>query len=227
MGSLPTESRREFDEEPLHQACVDSFWLGKYEVTQEQWLKIMGKNNSEFVQGGTYPVDKISWNDARKFAQKLAENDSNFYTFRLPTEAEWEYASRAGGNAMYSFGNRITDSQANYNASVAYEFGEKGVYRKKTTPVGSFPPNGFGLYDMHGNVYEWCEDWYDPNFYRSTSATKTNPVNLNNVTGKKVLRGGSWFCYPWFLRNANRFSYKPMIHLSNFGMRLVRELPVN
>lgn len=149
------------DETPQHKVTLTKgFYMGVYLVTQEQWQAVMGNNPSKFQGEKNLPVDKVSWNDCQEFIKKLHEKDKKPY--RLPTEAEWEYACRAGTTTPFYCGKTISSEQANYNGSsgdARFEGGKKGVYRKKTTPVGSFPANAFGLYDMSGNLYQWCEDW--------------------------------------------------------------------
>ncbi len=153
-------------EKPPHQVKVNSFAIGKYPVTQAQYEAVMGKNPSHFKNNSWLknnlqnPVEQVSWNDAQAFCQKLSQITGK--TYRLPTEAEWEYACRAGTTTPFYFGETITGELANYRASETYAGEAKGEYREETTPVGQFPPNAFGLYDMHGNVWEWCADtWHD------------------------------------------------------------------
>ncbi|MDE5108321.1 MAG: SUMF1/EgtB/PvdO family nonheme iron enzyme, partial [Trichodesmium sp. St17_bin3_1_1] len=161
MGSPETEAKRDDNESPQHYVDVPEFWMGKYVVTQQQWQAIMGNDPSRF-QGKNRPVETVSWNNATKFCQKLSKKTGRDY--RLPSEAEWEYACRAGTTTPFYFGETITGELANYEASETYADEQKGEYRKQTTPVGQFPPNAFGLYDMHGNVYEWCQDVWDSSY---------------------------------------------------------------
>jgi formylglycine-generating enzyme required for sulfatase activity len=134
--------------------------MGKYEVTQAQYQAIMGNNPSNF-KGEKRPVEQVSWNDAVKFCEELSKKTGRAY--RLPSEAEWEYAARAGTDTPFHFGETITTDLANYNGNFTYASAPKGEYRKETTDVGIFPPNSFGLYDMCGNVWEWCLDKYHNN----------------------------------------------------------------
>jgi formylglycine-generating enzyme required for sulfatase activity len=143
-------------EMPQHRVNLQEFYLGKYPVTQEQYQAIMEHNPSHFKDNPNNPVEKVSWNGAQKFCQKL--NDKTKKNYRLPSEAEWEYACRAGTTTSFYFGETISTDQANYDGNYIFGKGKRGVYRQKTTPVGSFPANKFGLYDLHGNVWEWCED---------------------------------------------------------------------
>ena len=151
------------DEKPVHEVCVDGYWMGKYEVTQGEWQKIMGSNPSHFNKGDNYPVEKVSWNDAKEFIRKL-NSKSNGYKFKLPTEAEWEYAARSGGKKEKYSGSSDVDSVAWYNSNSG----------KSTHSVGTKAPNGLGIYDMSGNVWEWVEDIYSNNAYRNHS--RNNPI---------------------------------------------------
>ncbi len=141
------------NETPQHDVTVPAFFMGKFEVTQEQYQQVMGKNPSH-CEGYKRPIEMVSCNDAVEFCKKLSQKTGR--TYRLPSEAEWEYACRAGTTTPFHFGETITDELANYHASKTHASEPKGEYRKQTTPVGEFPPNAFGLYDMHGNVWEWC-----------------------------------------------------------------------
>jgi len=216
MGSPSGESMRSDVEGPVHKVCVDGFWMGKYEVTQGQWQKIIGSNPSRFKKGDNYPVEKVSWNDCQEFIEKLNRRSNK--TFRLPTEAEWEYACRAGTTTPFSFGNTISTDQANYDGNYTYDNGSKGVYRESTVKVGSFSPNAYGLYDMHGNVWEWCADWYGKNYYKNSSVQNPRGPVLGSIC---ILRGGSWDSFPRFVRSAFRFSYLPSFRLYYLGFRLV------
>ncbi|MCW5199985.1 SUMF1/EgtB/PvdO family nonheme iron enzyme, partial [Desulfobulbus sp. F1] len=152
MGSPSNEEGHENDEGPVHKVCVDSFWMGQYEVTQGQWKKIMDANPSEFKKGGNYPVEQVSWDDAQDFIKKL--NSSTGKSYRLPTEAEWEYACRANSSSRYCGGDDLD--------ALAWHSKNSGG---STHPVGGKQGNGFGLYDMSGNVWEWCADQYDSDYY--------------------------------------------------------------
>src|SRR5262249_26689915 len=148
------------DDEVQHRVTLTGgFFLGVHQVTQAQWQMVMGSKPSRF-KGENLPVERVSWDDCQEFCKRLAERDGKRY--RLPTEAEWGYACRAGTATPFPFGETISPDQANYGGYYTYGKGKEGVYRQKTTPVGSFPANAWGLFDMHGNVYEWCEDWYGP-----------------------------------------------------------------
>ena len=188
MGSPSSEAKRGGDEGPQHRVRIsESFYLGKYEVTQSQWRAVMGSDPSYF-EGDNLPVEVVSWNDCQEFCRKLSERTGR--TIRLPTEAEWEYSCRAGTTTPFHFGSTISTDQVNYDGNYPYGAGRKGVYREKTTPVGSFPANAWGLYDMHGNVWEWCGDWYGEDYYASSPGT--DPAGPGSGEDR-VLRGGSWY----------------------------------
>lgn len=211
------------DEKPVHEVCVDGFWMGKYEVTRGQWKKVMGNHPSYFQsffqtlfgQGDNYPVEQVSWNDAQEFINKL--NRLTGKKFRLPTEAEWEYAARNGGEKIkYSWGNNLGENNANCNGC------RSKWDNKSTAPVGSFRPNLLGLYDMCGNVAEWCQDWYNEDYYKKSP--RDNPTGP--ISGLlRVFRGGSWSSGPENVRAAIRFSFPPDYRYGILGFRLV--LPEN
>jgi formylglycine-generating enzyme required for sulfatase activity len=202
MGSPEMEAKRDDNESRQHDVDVPEFWMGKYVVTQQQWQAIMG-NEPSYFKGKNRPVERVSWNNATKFCQKLSKKTGRDY--RLPSEAEWEYACRAGTTTPFYLGETITGELANYDASNTYADEQKGEDREQTTPVGQFPPNAFGLYDMHGNVWEWCQDvWHST--YDGAPDDGSAWVNGSN-SRRRVLRGGSWFNYPRWCRSANRFNY--------------------
>ncbi len=216
MGSPKSEDSRYDDEGPQHEVCVKGFWMGKYEVTQAQWETIM-KNNPSYFKGANRPVEQVSWNDTQAFLQKM--NGRGQGEFRLPSEAEWEYAARAGTTTPFFFGETISAAQANYNGNYTYGNGNKGVYREQTTDVGSFPSNDFGLYDMHGNVWEWVADTY----HDSYNGAPTDGSIWGSLGDKKakVLRGGSWYDNPSNCRSANRGWSDPDPRSYNLGARVV------
>ncbi|HBK99620.1 MAG TPA: serine/threonine protein kinase, partial [Microcoleaceae bacterium UBA10368] len=153
MGSPSTETGRSNDEGPQHNVNISPFFMGKYEVTQKQYQAVMGNNPSNF-KGAKHPVEQVTWDEAVEFCRKLTQKTGKSY--RLPSEAEWEYACRARTTTPFYFGDTITPDLVNYNGNYPYGSAPKGLYREQTTDVGIFPPNAFGLYDMHGNVWEWC-----------------------------------------------------------------------
>jgi formylglycine-generating enzyme required for sulfatase activity len=186
MGSPSTEAERDNDEGPQHNVNISPFFMGKYEVTQAQYEAVMGNNPSDF-KGAKRPVENVNWDEAVEFCRKLTQKTGK--TYRLPSEAEWEYACRAGTTTPFHFGDTITPDLVNYNSIYPYGAALKGLWRQQTTDVGSFPPNAFGLYDMHGNVYEWCSDKWHDNY----NGTPTDGSSWETGTGHhRVLRGGSW-----------------------------------
>ena len=187
MGAPDSEKWHYVDEEPVHEVTIAKpFYLGVYEVTQEQYAVIMASDLS-FFRGKTNPVEMVTWGKAMEFCKKLSEKTGK--SVRLPTEAEWEYACRAGTTTRFHTGATIGTDQANYDGSKSYGKALTEEFRQKTVPVGSFKPNGFGLYDMHGNVAEWCSDWYDEKYYGTSP--KADPPGPRTGTSR-VLRGGSW-----------------------------------
>ncbi len=202
MGSPETEAERQDREGPQHYVNVPEFFMGKYTVTQAQWQAVMG-NNPSYFKGKNRPVERVSWNDATEFCQKLSKKTGRDY--RLPSEAEWEYACRGGTTTPFYFGETITPELVNYDGRYTYGNGPKGKYRQETIDVGNFPPNSFGLYDMHGNVWEWCQDvWHDN--YDGAPVDGSAWVNGGN-SSSRVFRGGSWNFYPGWCRSAIRNSY--------------------
>jgi formylglycine-generating enzyme required for sulfatase activity len=206
------------DEKPIHQVTMrEGFYMGRYEVTQAQWTAVMGTNPSRF-KGDNLPVETVSWDDAQGFIRKLNARGDGF-SYHLPSEAEWEYAARAGTTTAFAFGDSLSSEQANFNGDYPYGGAAKGVYREKTTPVGSFQPNGWGLYDMHGNVWEWCEDWSHDNYNGAPS--DGSAWESGGEQKERVLRGGSWGSYAAFLRSANRGRNSPDYRDSYDGFRVV------
>jgi formylglycine-generating enzyme required for sulfatase activity len=197
----------ESHEKPVHEVCVDDFYLGKYEVTQGQWEKVMGNNPSHF-KGRDNPIEQVSWNDVLEYIDRL--NNQSGRKYRLPTEAEWEYAARSGGKKEKYAGT-----------SQESELGQYAWYRsnsgEQTHPVGQKKPNGLGLHDMSGNVMEWCADWYDENYYKNSP--KDNPRGPSNGS-RRVLRGGSWIFNPGSVRAAYRYWYDPATRYLLGGFRL-------
>ncbi len=223
MGSPESESVRIDTESPQHQVTVPSFYLGKYPITQAQYQAIMGQNPSHF-QGSDLPVERVTWSDAVEFCQKLAQKTG--ITYRLPSEAEWEYACRAGTTTPFHFGDTITTDLANYDGREAYANGPGGQYQQKTTPVGSFPPNAFGLYDMHGNVWEWCQDRWHEN--HNNAPTDGSAWVTGGESNLRVLHGGSWNSYPRNCRCSSRFWIGFVYVVSDYGFRVaVSQLPVS
>ncbi|HIK09878.1 MAG TPA: formylglycine-generating enzyme family protein, partial [Oscillatoriaceae cyanobacterium M33_DOE_052] len=223
MGTPNSEPNRQDYEGPQHQVTVPSFYMAKYPITQAQYQAIMGQNPSKF-KGSDLPVECVTWNDAVEFCQKLAQKTGQAY--RLPSEAEWEYACRAGTTTPFHFGDTITTDLANYNGNEAYGNGPKGQYRKQTTPVGDFPPNAFGLYDMHGNVWEWCQDRWHNNY--DVAPTDGSAWETGGESNLRVLRGGSWNLNPRYCRSGLRDRDVLGIRFYYCGFRVaVSQLPVS
>jgi formylglycine-generating enzyme len=219
MGSSESELGRNSDETQHKVILTKGFYAQSTQVTQKQWQEFMGNNPSRFQGEDDNPVERVSWNDCQEFIAKLnrkADTKKLGIVYRLPTEAEWEYACRAGTTTAFWWGNTIDPTQANYDGNHIYNNGKKGECHEKTTPVKTFKPNPLGLYDMHGNVWEWCYDWYGvyPN------DTTTDPVGLS-ISGYRVIRGSSWCDFPDWLRSASRNKSTPDTQYSLIGFRLV------
>ena len=222
MGSPATEAERE-PGEAAHEVVISRpFYLGVYEVTQGQYEKVMGKNPSFFTRrnGGSadHPVEQVRWGEAVQFCQRLsglAAEQSAGRTYRLPTEAEWEYACRAGTTTPFHFGSSLASTQANFNGKYPYGGTATGPFHGRTAKVGSYAPNAWGLYDMHGNVGEWCSDWYDPAYYKNGPAQDPKgPAKGVLPTGFGadcflVVRGGCWLDEARGCRSAYRFRLMP------------------
>nr|WP_239124884.1 formylglycine-generating enzyme family protein [Leptolyngbya sp. CCY15150] len=223
MGSPDGEGYK--DEQPQHSVTIASFWMGKYPVTQSQWRTVSALPRIErdldvdpaSFKGDNRPVEKVSWYDAVEFCQRLSKHTEREY--RLPSEAEWEYACRAGTTTPFYVGPTITTDLANYNGNYTYSNGSTGIYREETTEVGSFPANAFGLYDMHGNVWEWCLDhWHDT--YQD-APTDGSAWVAGGDNALRVLRGGSWSGNPRNCRSANRGWFGPGGRYNYVGFRVV------
>ena len=196
------------DEKPSHNVCVDDFYLGIYEVAQGQWEKVMGNNPSFFKKGINYPVERVSWEDVQQFINRL--NNQTGRNYRLPTEAEWEYAARSGGKKEKYAGMSEEDELKEY---VWYAPNSD----LQTHPVGQKRPNGLGLYDMIGNVGEWCTDWYDEDYYKNSPSN--NPKGPDSGT-YRVLRGKSYLDYWYEVRASTRSRATPSIRINFNGFRL-------
>ena len=215
MGS-PEHEKERFDwEGPQHKVKVPGFYMGKYPVTQDQWYSVSLMDDVErhlspalsSFKGATHPVEQVNWYDATEFCQRLSNHTGQHY--RLPSEAEWEYACRANTLTRYFFGDELAKDQANFN-----------VYVGETTPVGQYPANAFDLHDMHGNVWEWCQDHWHQTYKGAPSngsAWLENPLQNN----RRVCRGGSWDFPPRFCRSASRLYLTPDYQPFNLGFRVV------
>jgi formylglycine-generating enzyme required for sulfatase activity len=222
MGSLKSEKGRSRNESPLHSVNCAQFFMGRYAITQAQYQAIMGKNPSRF-KGANRPVEKVSWWNVQEFCTKLSGKTGR--TYRLPSEAEWEYACRAGTTTPFHFGETITTNLANYNGKFTYQLEPKGKHREQTTDVGSFPANAFGLCDMHGNVWEWCGDVYHKNYEGAPADGKAWMVCGEEIS--RLLRGGSYGSDNSGCRSATRARcvYSLTTGYSFHGFRIVCSAP--
>jgi formylglycine-generating enzyme required for sulfatase activity len=228
MMGAPADEPESFDRErPQHLVQVPQFMMGRYPVTQAQWRVVAGYEQGTSVEinpdpskfkGDSRPVEQVSWEDAQEFCQRLSEITGKNY--RLPSEAEWEYACRAGTVTPFHFGATISSELANYRGSETYNNGPEGEYRKETTDVGVFPANDWGLYDMHGNIWEWCEDDWHDNY---EGAHREGSAWIDSGAEYKLVRGGSWNIYPSNCRSASRINN--FVISINVGFRVVCEPP--
>ncbi len=212
MGSPNNEADRG-DDEMQHDVTLDGFKMSKHEVTFAQYDAFCdatgrSKPSDEGWGRGKRPVINVSWDDAKAFADWVGA--------RLPTEAEWEYACRAGTSTPFNTGNCLSTNEANYDGNFPYQGCSSGVYQEKTKPVGSYAPNAWGLFDMHGNVCEWCADWYGD----YPTAAQTNPQGSSSGSDR-VVRGGSWLINAQYCRSAHRYSFTPDLRYDGMGIRLV------
>ena len=229
MGSPDSEADRNTNEEQHEVEITKPFYLGIYTVTQAEYQQVMGTNPSWFsatgngkaqMQGmdtGRFPVETVSWDDAVAFCGKLSDGPGEKQAgrvYRLPTEAEWEYACRAGTTTLFYFGNSLSSEQANFNGDFPYGGAAKGKYLGMTTVVGSYQPNAYGLYDMHGNVWQWCQDWYT-----EKPPGGKDPVVTTAASGR-VVRGGGWGGLGRNCRSADRGRFVPGSRFNDLGFRV-------
>jgi formylglycine-generating enzyme required for sulfatase activity len=209
MGSPGSDDDAFADEKPQHRVKITKpFYLGVTEVTQQQYEQVMGENPSEFNDDPQRPVEQVSWEDAEKFCERLSAKEGK--TYRLPTEAQWEYACRSGSTTKWCFG----DSESQLDDYAWYDDNSGNT----THPVGQKKPNAWGLYDMHGNVWEWCANWWDDDYSESSSTDPTGPSSGSY----RVDRGGSWIYPARLCRSAYRDSYPPRLELIILGFRVSR-----
>jgi formylglycine-generating enzyme required for sulfatase activity len=235
MGSPRSERERRPGEDQVEVTLTKGFWMAKYEATQGQWKRAMGKLpgelTAELPEGDDYPVGNVNFPETEAYCNKLTElarQSSDLpkdWEFRLPTEAQWEYACRAGTTTATSFGNQLSRKQANFKGKPYNGAADEGPSLSRAAKVGSYPANGWGLHDMHGNIYEWCRDWYhanlpggsDPDLYSAKSTA------LKNRTGdvSRVRRGGCWADEGWPCRTAFRLRFEPERRYDHIGFRVV------
>jgi len=232
MGSSKDEPESDSDERPQHEVRLGDFWIGQTPITQAQWRVVANyppvnpdvefKANPSDVEGENNPVEQVNWYEAKEFCDRLSAATGKVYD--LPTEAEWEYVCRAGTTTPFSFGAMITTELANYNGNYPYNNGPKGEDRNKTTPVGTFPANASGIYDMHGNVWEWCLDHWHDSYVDKPEELKQdgNAAWLYSDESKnRLLRGGSWGDSAKNCRSACRSLNAPVRRSNNYGFRVV------
>ena len=220
MGSDENEPQRDPSEGPRHKVAIaHGFYMGKFPVTQAQWTTVLG--NQSYFKGGNLPAEQVSWGDCQKFFQEISTRTGR--TLRLPSEAEWEYACRAGTTTAFFCGDSLGSDQANMNGQEPYGQAVKGVRRDTTTPVGSFKPNAFGLYDMHGNVWEWCQDTFHGNY---DGAPADGSAWMDAHEPLYVRRGGAWNNDGFCCRSAVRYAATaPEMRAPDTGFRAVIDVP--
>ena len=212
MGSLADEAGRDADETQHEVTLTRGYWLADTACTQALWRLVMGENPSRFSEDLRNPVEQVSWEEVDEFIKRLNRLVPGLEAC-LPTEAQWEYACRAGTTTPFSFGENVTPAQVNYDGNYPYARGAKGLYREQTVPVGTLPPNPWGLYEMHGNVWEWCANWYGD----CAEGSQIDPAGPDQGASR-VLRGGSWSFVAGYARSAFRFG--PGYRDGDVGFRL-------
>ena len=237
MGSPETEEGRRADE-PVHEVRITKpFHIAAFEVTQKQYERIMGANPSFFTRNGVaklklktkdthqYPIEDVTWHQAVEFCKKLSETadeKARKFTYRLPTEAEWEYACRGGTRTALHYGDAVSSYEANFNGVAPLGNARRGYFLAAPWTVGGYKANAFGLFDMHGNVMEWCADWYDPDFY--AAGPKEDPIGPTRGE-ERVCRGGGWPNTARTCRSAARFHFPPHSSSYSIGFRVVLTMP--
>lgn len=234
MGSPFGEPERRSGEDQVEVTLTKGFWMGKYETTQGQWKRIVGELpgelTAELPEGDDFPVGNVNFAEAEAFCRKLTDvarqtgDLPTDWEFRLPTEAQWEYACRAGTTTATSFGDKLSSKQANFKGT-PYNGAEPGPSLNRAARVGSYPGNAWGLHDMHGNIFEWCRDWYharlpggrDPDLY----SAKSSATRSEHGTVSRVRRGGCWADDGWPCRSAFRLRFEPERRYDHIGFRVV------
>jgi formylglycine-generating enzyme required for sulfatase activity len=236
MGSSPQEKERRDDELQHEVEITKAYCMGVYLVTQTQYRQLMGMNPGMFSPGGRlkdkvaglttddFPVESVSWEDAMDFCRMvslLPDVKEKGWVVDLPTEAEWEYACRAGTSTVFHYGNSLSSEQANFNGRNPYGGATKGPFLGRPTKVGSYAANAWGLYDMHGNVNQWCKDWYDKDYYQN--GDKRDPAGPTDGQSR-VMRGGPWYANAGLCRAASRNPNEPESRQPHRGFRVVVRL---
>jgi sulfatase modifying factor 1 len=226
MGSPATEPQHRPDEEQVDVTISRGFWIGEHEVTQEQWKRVMCEfpRPMDKGEGPDLPVYWMNYPEAERFCERLTaqgELDKG-WEFRLPTEAQWEYACRAGTTTATALGDRLGRSHANFNGQ-PYNGGEGGPAPGIAVKVGSYQANGWGIHDMHGNIFEWCRDWYHSRLPGGVDPDLSNVQGAMNRDGtySRVRRGGAWNDPGWACRSALRLRYEPERRSDHIGFRVV------
>ena len=235
MGSPPSEPERRPGEDRVEVRLTRGFWIGKYEVTQGDWKRIVGElpgpPTAELPAGDDLPVGNVNFAEAEAFCRRLTELGRKSgdlpegWEFRLPTEAQWEYACRAGTTTATAFGDSLSRTQANFQGKPYNGGADEGPSLKRAARVGSYPANAWGIHDMHGNTFEWCRDWYhpklpggnDPDLYSARQTTSRN----RDGTVSRVRRGGAWTDDGWPCRSAFRLRFEPERRYDHIGFRVV------
>jgi formylglycine-generating enzyme required for sulfatase activity len=238
MGSPPGELERRPGEDQVEVTLTKGFWMAKYETTQGQWKRVVGKlpgePTAELPEGDDYPVGNVNFAETEDFCRKLTAlgrqsgDLPTAWEFRLPTEAQWEYACRAGTATATAFGERLSSKQANFKGK-PYNGAEPGPSLGRAAKVGGYPANPWGLHDMHGNTFEWCRDWYhaklpggvDPDLYAARSTAQMN----RGGDASRVRRGGAWTDDGWPCRSACRLRFEPERRYDHIGFRVVAVRP--
>ncbi|MEZ6100240.1 MAG: formylglycine-generating enzyme family protein [Pirellulaceae bacterium] len=234
MGSPPDEPERRPGEDQVEVTLTNGFWMGKYETTQREWKRVVGKLPGELTEelpeGDDYPVGNVNFSEAELYCQKLtmlghqSGDLPNDWEFRLPTEAQWEYSCRAGTTTSTSFGDKLSSNQANFRGK-AYNGADQGPSLSRAAKVGNYPANPWGLHDMHGNIFEWCRDWYhlrlpggrDPDLHQAEdSASRSEHGDIS-----RARRGGCWADDGWACRSAFRLRFEPERRCDHIVFRLV------
>jgi formylglycine-generating enzyme required for sulfatase activity len=227
MGSPENEPERFDDEGHQHEVKLGAFWMAQTPITQAQWRTVAAwpklerdlKPDPSKFKGPNRPVERVSWLDAQEFCRRLSQRTGQSYG--LPSEAQWEYACRAGSTTPFCFGATLTPELANYNGNFVYQNGPKGTYREQTCEVASFAANGWGLHDMHGNVWEWCEDHWHDSYHFAPGDDQPWLAPAAAADGQRLLRGGSWIGDPGDCRSAYRSHDEAISAADDVGFRVV------